>query len=324
MPRRLDLLASATPAIARGGFGASYTEASENRKLSPTVPRVSGDNRVRFQAVGPFIDVTNTSIETTCNNACPFKTGGCSARSGLTKFRAERLDVAADALTALDIIQQEVSLIDAAYGGGPIPQDGALGGRDLRLHDGGDVGSEAGARLLAQAARRFKARGGGSVFTYTHWWREIPREAWGDAITVLASVEDPADIGAARARGYAVAIIDPEFSGHKKAYRIPGSNTIIIPCPYESGAGGIEVVGSRDRPRTCVECRLCIDRDLVAMNAAIAFKPHGPGAQQVTEKLNQLNREPTQAGPTPGDKRLEGRALAHSGERDVENDGGHE
>src|SRR5262249_7514854 len=77
------------------------------------------------------------------------KGSGCFAEAGFTRFMARRLDAAAEGLAADQVIAEEAQLIDAAFKGGRVPQDGARGGRDLRLHVGRDVGSALGARPLA-------------------------------------------------------------------------------------------------------------------------------------------------------------------------------
>jgi hypothetical protein len=195
-------------------------------------------------------------------------------QEGLTKFRAKARDRAATGLKPEEVIAEEVGLIDSAFRSGPVPQDGARGGRDLRLHEGGDVGSLTGALLLNGAAGRWLERGGGRVWTYTHWWREIPRSVWGP-ISVLASVETPQDIEAARQAGYAAAIVVEKFPADR-AFSLPGSSARIIPCPAETGSV------------TCATCRLCIDRDLLRMNAAIAFEAHGGGRKKVAETLVKL------------------------------------
>ena len=204
------------------------------------------------------------------------------------KRLATELDAAARGYTADQVIAEEARLIDGAFRGGGIPQDGAKGGRDLRLHVGGDVTTNAQARQLAAPGLRWGIRGGGAVWTFTHSWRDVEREAWGDGISVLASVERPEDIEVAREKGYAAAIVVDHFPS-EKAFSLPGTTSLIIPCPYET------------RGTTCVECRLCLDdRDLLKRNAAIAFEAHGPGAKQVREALVQLRRRDRAAG---GDRR---------------------
>ncbi len=81
-------------------------------------------------------------------------------------------------------------------------------------------------------------------------------------ITVLASAEKPSEIEQAREKGYATALVVEEFLS-EKAFKIGGSKAMVVPCPAET------------RRTTCADCRLCLDRDLLDMNVAIAFKLHG-------------------------------------------------
>lgn len=300
-------------------IGASYRSKSQNRKLSPILEiRVPGKKRPKFVPEGPFIDTTNVSIAATCSDGCPFKGNGCYAQSGFTRFQANKRDGQARGHRAREVIAEEGRLIDESHGGGRVPQDGARGGRDLRLHDSGDAGSVAGARMLARAALRWRRRGGGPVFTYTHWWRTIPREAWGSDINVLASVEDAEDIDRAMTAGYAAAIVVAKFPAGRKGFRLPGSTAKIIPCPHESGAGSKESSEGRVRPITCVECRLCIDHDLLGRKVAIAFEAHGPGASKTRDALVQLRRGPkVHAGCDRGDKSRERTDVEASEARDL-------
>jgi hypothetical protein len=273
--RRLPIIATnstehnVVPPSAAGA--ARFVPISFNRKLAP-VERLPTGSRLRPRARGPFVSTTDASIEATCTATCPFKGSGCFAEAGFTRFTARKLDEAARGLTVDQVIAEEARLINAAFNGGRVPQDGARGGRDLRLHVGGDVGSAVGARLLAGAAERWRDRSGGVIWSFTHAWREVPREAWG-SISVLASVEQPEDIQVARAAGYAAAIVVDEFSSDKPFF-LPGSNTKIVPCPAET------------RGTTCVECRLCLDDDkLSERHVGIAFEAHGPTAHRAREAL---------------------------------------
>jgi hypothetical protein len=230
--------------------------------------KVPGGRGVRLTPRTPF------SCCATCTDTCAFKETGCYVRTGATIGMARAQDEAARGHSAVEVIADEMMLIDRAFRRG-VPQDGARGGRDLRLHVGGDVGTTAGAIMLSGAALRWRLRGGGQIWSYTHQWREIPRAAWGSDITVLASVETPEDIENARVAGYPSAIVVPKFPS-KRAFRLPGTSAKLIPCPAETGK------------KTCAECRLCIDPDLLELNAAIAFRAHGPAARKVRETLVQL------------------------------------
>lgn len=239
-----------------------FVPVSYNRKLVP-VERLPIGSRPRPRARGPFVSGTA---------ARPFRGRGRFAEAGFTRFTAQKLDAAAWGLTVEQVIAEEARLIDGAFDKGRVPQDGARDGRDLRLHGGRDVGSVAAIRLLGGAADRWHDRGGGAVGSFTHAWREVPREAWG-SISVLASVERPADIEAARVAGYAAAIVVDELPSDK-AFSLPGSNAKIVPCPAET------------RGRTCVECRLCLSAGKLARrNVAIAFEAHDRMARRVREAV---------------------------------------
>lgn len=263
----------------RRGASAEFVPVSANRKLSPV--RVTGrvGNFYRLKPEAPFCCSTFASIETTCPDSCEFKDNGCMADAGFTRIRSRKLNAAARGLTELQVIAEEAREIDLAFGGGEIPQDGARGGRDLRIHVGGDVQTEAAARLLADAAAGWLARGGGSVWTFTHSWRVVPRAAWG-CISVLASVESPNDLTLAVARGYAPAIVVATLPPDGKRTRLAGSPIPVIPCPAEMGE------------RTCVACRLCLDRPLAAMGVGIAFGVHGRDAKRAETALVQLGGPP--------------------------------
>ena len=189
------------------------------------------------------------------------------------------MDKKAKGAKAEDVIAEEVRLIDRLWRGdragvrwpGRVPQDGARGGRDLRLHVGGDCGNTGGARQLAGAARRWRKRGGGSVWTFSHLWRQVPRSAWG-GISVLASVESVKDIAKARKRGYAAALVVDEHLSDKAYWK---GKEKIIPCPAET------------RGATCATCRLCLDRDLLKMGVSIGFAVYGPGATQALVQIGK-------------------------------------
>lgn len=251
---------------------ALFREKSANRKLAP-VKIVDGNGaRPAFIPQAPYCSSTYTSIKATCPDSCSFKNNGCYAVAGYTGIVQAKLDEGARGKTAIDVIREEVNLIDNAFGGGKIPQDGARGGRDLRLHVGGDVGSHQGALLLAGAAGRWYARGGGAVWTYTHLWQSIERKAWG-GISGLASVERAEDIGEANRKGYAAALVVPRF--HTEKTFVLGKHKV-VPCPAETS------------DVTCVQCRLCLDRDLLGLGLTIGFSAHGRDITAARSALTQL------------------------------------
>jgi hypothetical protein len=157
--------------------------------------------------------------------------------------------------------------------------DGLTGDRLLRLHVVGDCRTNASARVLGAAARRYSARGnhprtGRKVWTYTHAWRDVKRSSWTDSVSVLASVETAADAKAAMRQGYAAAIVVGEFE-RDNAYPVEGLT--VIPCPNQTK--GI----------TCRECGLCRDDERLRKNGlVIAFAAHGRQAESMRQTLLSL------------------------------------
>lgn len=239
------------------------------RKLSGVEQvEVEGQRLRRPVARAPYVVATYVSIAATCPDSCTFKNQGCFAQSGYIKRFTGRLDKEAKeyALSALQVAQNEAEALRRLFGGRQVPQDGARGGRDLRLHVGGDVGSDLAAMTLAEAARDWKERGGGAVWTYTHRWRDIPIEAWG-SIAVWASTETAEQAEDARSRGYRVSVTMPGrlFTGIRKQ---PIEGIQVVPCPWESS----EV--------SCVQCRLCFGEAKLPEDTTIGFKIHGMGFEK--------------------------------------------
>jgi len=251
--------------------GVRIARATANKKLAP-LRYEKGTELVPLRPVpvAPFCAATSVSIDATCQDSCPFKGNGCFADAGFTRIQSKKMDQEAARLTGLEVGKREAELIDRTFPYG-VPQDGARGGRDLRLHVGGDASGVGAARALAGAAERWRGRGGGAVWTFTHAWRSIPRKAWGD-VAVLASVETELQARQAFKAGYAPALVVADFPAGDKAWDI-GGGVKAIPCPAET------------RGKTCVECRLCLDQDLVALKRGIAFRVHGQQAERARQAL---------------------------------------
>lgn len=250
--------------------------ATRDRKLAPVYMEPydgPGRRTHRPHPAGPYCSATYVSIDATCPPTCRFKGNGCYVTEGFTG-RANRLlnqAAAAQGLDGDDVIAVEAALLDRAFSrnGGQVPQDGARGGRDLRLHIGGDVASQDGAQRLSDARDSWVRRGGGAVWTFTHRWMDIPRSSWGE-ISVLASVETVAEARFAELQGYVPAIVVERFASDR-SFQLEGCDTRWIPCPAET------------RGKTCVECRLCLDAaSLHKRGMGIAFAIHGRGADKVS------------------------------------------
>lgn len=254
--------------------GVIFARTASTQKLSHIyMDPVPGLRKFRPEPTKPYVCATYVSISATCPDTCVFKDNGCFAQNGFIRRITRPLDEQAKeaALTGLQVAKNEAVLMDRAFSGrwgGPcqrIPQDGRRGGRDLRLHVGGDVSGSDAVVILADAARRWLRRGGGDVWTYTHRWREIPVDLWGP-IRVWASTETVVEALEAQARGYRASMtIDHRYAlqqRHAFRDRSTKASVDVIPCPWET------------RKVPCNHCRLCL-REPIPGNPVIGFVVHG-------------------------------------------------
>jgi len=232
--------------------GAVYVSDSGNRKIM-------GSKKV---------DATYVSIKTSCPKDCPLMGEGCYAELGYVGITSHRLDDEAKGQSPLDTARAEAKAIDESYNGKEVPR-----GRDLRLHVSGDSRTLLGSRVLNRAIGRWKQRGGGAVWSYTHAWKHVPREEWTN-VSMLASVNHVNEVADAREQGYAPAIVVPEFPG-EKAFQLDGCDTKFIPCPAQTRQVG------------CTDCRLCFNADrLHEGDFGIAFAVHGVMKNKMKRHLN--------------------------------------
>lgn len=191
---------------------------------------------------------TYAPVRATCPATCPLRkpdpeTGRepCYVLApGRVGMHERRISKAADAarLTPREVAQAEADAIDR----------GRPTGLPLRLHVSGDARTSTAARILAGAAARYTKRNGGApVWTYSHAWRAVPRDAWG-SVSVLASADSPADAAAADAAGYAVALTVPDLAS-TAGRPIPGTRLRGVACRYD--LAGVP----------CSACRLCFDAE---------------------------------------------------------------
>lgn len=234
--------------------GATYVSGSKNTKLL-------GSKKV---------DATYASIESTCPKTCPLKGEGCYAQLGYVGIQSHRLDAEADGLSSLQVAKAEATAIDNAYQGKEFPQ-----GRDMRIHVAGDASTKASARLINSAVGRWKKRGGGAAWSYTHAWRTVPRNRWSN-VSMLASVSNVEEAYECWNHGYAPAIVVDQHPSDK-AYKLEGSDTKWIPCPAQTREIG------------CTDCRLCFNADrLREGNFGIAFAAHGVMKNKVKRHLTVI------------------------------------
>lgn len=277
LARSRNLLDEARAGFRNSRSPVSVQPRSANSKLARQKVEIAKSKRKRFVPIGPYMASTYVSIAATCPDFCEFKAGGCFAAAGASHLTMNGLNRAALGKEALDVTLLEAAAIDALCPRG-VPKDGHKGqGRALRLHVGGEVSCTNGARSLAAAADRWLARGGGPVWTFTHRWRQIPREAWG-RISVMASCKTHDEIAQAARRGYAPSIVVPKFPNGQRPFGIAGRRG--IPCLNESGAG-----------LTCAECQLCLhDTKLLASGRVIVLEAHGRDEEDAAAALVQIRR----------------------------------
>lgn len=237
--------------------GSIYVSRSKNAKLSKD----------------GSVDCTYTSIEKTCPTSCELKDKGCYGALSYTGIVNNRLNNESKELSKMEVARAEAACIDMAYGGGKVPTN-----RFMRLHVIGDSTTVKGTKLINSAVGRWKRRGDGTnkVWSYTHAWRTIPRKLW-NHVSILASVDKVEDVALARERGYAPAIVVPEFHGDK-VFTMDGSSTKWIPCPAQTKEN-----------TTCVSCNLCTRADfLYSKNMGIAFEAHGVKSKEIKRRLQVI------------------------------------
>lgn len=212
------------------------------------------------------VDATYASIKATCPDSCELKNKGCYAQTSFVGMINNRMNRRARQGSPLDLARAEAKAIDQSYDGGPVPA-----GRSLRIHVSGDSRLWAGTRIINKAVGRWKNRGGGDVWSYTHAWRHVSRELWSN-VSILASIDKVEDVPAARAQGYAPTLVVDEHISDK-AYTLPGSDVKWIPCVQQTRGVG------------CTDCRLCFNADrLFEKNMGIAFAAHGVRKNEIKKR----------------------------------------
>ena len=212
------------------------------------------------------VDATYASIKATCPDSCELKDKGCYAQTSFVGMINNRMNRRARQDSPLDLARSEAKAIDESYGGGQVPT-----GRAMRIHVAGDSRTWAGTRVISNAVLRWKKRGGGDVWSYTHAWRHVPRQMW-EGVSTLASIDKVEDVHAARTNGYAPAIVVPEHKS-ERAYLLDGSDVKWIPCPNQTRGIG------------CTDCRLCFDDSrLFKGNFGIAFAAHGVRKNEIKKR----------------------------------------
>ena len=202
------------------------------------------------------VAATYAPIAQTCPTSCALRNNGCYAQSGNVGFQVRRTERETEGMNGDTVAVLEGDEIADMARHSPK-------GHALRIHVSGDATSTFRAQQMARGASVWL----GPVWSYTHAWRTVPRDAWG-RVSVLASVET--EEGALRAlqEGYAAALVVSAHPADGRAYRTLGGLKL-IPCP------------SQTRDVKCTDCRLCWDdKNLLRQNAAITFAAHGSGKKR--------------------------------------------
>ena len=201
-----------------------------------------------------------------CPEHCPFLDHGCYAQNGNTQFTLSRLNTNAKKYKSerpVDIARAEAKAIDGLSGSLP-----------LRLHIVGDCKTARAAEIVARAAEAHIAKHGQPVWTYTHSWREIPREKWGK-VSVLASCETIDECKQAMKRGYAASIV------RLKPFEFPFSWKGVSMVPCKELTKGVK----------CDKCRVCMnDKSIRENKKVICFFPHGSRANEAKEVIRRKDR----------------------------------
>lgn len=237
-----------------------FVASSDNSKISSKEHKVSA---------------TYTSIQASCPNTCQLRNeGSCYAMGGPVAIIMRKLDKEAENYDVNSVALEELELIKNSFDGKNIPQDGAKGGRDLRIHVFGDATTPFAAQKLGEAADNWVERKGGTVWTYTHAWKDVHRSNWGSNVSILASIDNAEDTQAVYEQGYAPAMIVPEHDGKKPVLR---NGIRYIPCPEQTS--GIN----------CTKCRLCLKADHLYKNKlGIQFAAHGSGTKKIKNRLKLI------------------------------------
>jgi len=226
--------------------------------MAQLLVRESGNTKLaRSRAARHAVSATYAPRRT-CPQACPVRSV-CYAQTGMnTRGVWDGVSRPAGHASRAEMARAEARAILANW-----PRDG----RPLRLHVTGDASTPEAASILARAVARAQAEGAGPAWTYSHAWRDVPRNAWGP-ISVLASTERAAHLETARARGYASALIADPGAPMPEGWRA-------IPCPAQQIDGVV-----------CRDCMLCTRADRLRQSRrVITFAPHGSGARKLRAML---------------------------------------
>jgi hypothetical protein len=198
--------------------------------------------------------------QSTCPSTCPLRGNGCYAESGPAGATTARVNLNSEGASITELARIEAEGIRSLSGKLP-----------LRIHVVGDANTDECASIIAEAAEDHTRKFGQPVWTYTHAWRTVRRESWGN-VSVLASCESPAQAREAMARGYAASIVTSSHDGASVTFK---DGVKVLPCPQQTGT-----------KNNCAGCQLCFKGEtLLRHRIVIGFAVHGI---QKTRALNVI------------------------------------
>jgi hypothetical protein len=205
------------------------------------------------------------TTQASCPLTCPLFKAGCYAETGTVGMVTKQAGLASSSVLAnpIEIATEEAALINSVD----------TSKYPLRLHVVGDASTNEAARIIGDAAQRYRERFRQPVWTYTHAWREVDRAYWGNGVSVLASLDHAKDAPVAAGRGYAGALV---VSEHVTPLATTENGWKHVPCPAQTG-----------RARDCTQCRLCWDDvGLLQRKSIITFAAHGARKRMVQERTS--------------------------------------
>lgn len=210
---------------------------------------------------GDNVSATYAPIQS-CPQTCPFLNKGCYAQLGNCRWTTDRIskNIPVDSRPSR-IALAEARSISKLTGKNP-----------LRLHVVGDCKTPKAASILAEVGNKYKSKYNQTIWTYTHAWENVPREAWGD-ISVLASCDT----------------LDKAEEAYSKGYAISTVRWKPFTRPFTWGRWLMQPCLSETKGMKCKDCRMCwSDKALRANRTIICFFPHGAKKNLVTEIVRSI------------------------------------
>lgn len=192
---------------------------------------------------------TTYACRSSCSDVCPFKkTKACYGNIHPIVYQWDRLN---SRMSPEAIARTEAAAILQLSGRSP-----------LRVHTLGDCRTTTAAMIIGKAVDTYMSWYGKPAWSYTHSWRTIKREAWGN-MSMLASCETTAEVKQATKRGYAAVLVVDKFE-RNTAYRKDGLK--LVPCFHMTG-----------KAKSCVSCKFCLnDKKMLSNGVVLAIAAHGP------------------------------------------------